>query len=73
MHKRKTHLQKHRMAAFLATLQQISQRIDNKISFLEGYSDIYKMPIMLTRQNLQKLRTLQKAANTLKSIEISQI
>lgn len=73
MHKRKTNLQRHRLQSFKKTLEVINQRIETKIKFLEDYSQTYHMPVMLTRQNLQQLRTLQKAANTLKGIEISQI
>lgn len=73
MHKRKTNLQRHRLQSFKKTLEVINQRIETKIKFLEDYSQTYHMPVMLTRKNLQQLRQLQKAANTLKGIEISQI
>lgn len=73
MQRRKTHLQKHRLKAFTSTLEQVSTRIDQKIKFLEDYAEVYKMPVMLTRKNLQQLRNWQRAADTLKSIQLNQL
>lgn len=66
---RKTNLQKHRLNAFTVTLEQLETRLEQKIKFVTDYSEVYKLPKMLTRRNLRQYKRWLQAAKELKEIE----
>ena len=69
MRTQKTHLQKHRIKAFTATLEQLETRLHQKLGFYDQYSELYHFPKMLTRRNLRKYKRWLKATKALRDID----
>lgn len=68
MQKRKLHLQRHRLRAFAATLEQVECRLERDIKFLTDFAEIYKFPKRITRRNLKQYKKMMEAAKLLKAI-----
>jgi len=62
-------LQKHRIKAFNATLEQVENNLQRKILFIEHYAAVYNFPARVARDNLREYRRQLKAAQALKNFK----
>lgn len=67
---RKTVIQKHRMTAFLKTLDVLETSLQGKINFIVKYNEIYHFPSAIARNNLRHYRRSIKAVQQLKNESI---
>jgi len=60
-------LQKHRIKAFNATLEQVENNLQRKILFIEHYAAVYNFPAAIARENLRQYKRQLKAIDKLKT------
>lgn len=62
-------LQRHRLKAFNATLLQIEANVIQDRNFLLSYSDVFRFPKAIAKQNLKRYNELLHSMEKLKNYE----
>lgn len=73
MQRKKTFIQKHRLKAFTATLEQVEKALIKSLEFSTNYAEVYHFPKAITRNNTRRLKKWIKAAQQLKDLELKNI